>query len=115
MSERPGRILYRTDGTPIVLSQAKGRRRRKVAPWRTRTDQLWIAVTSRWDLGQALVSAFLVGGTIFLTFGLGSWFFGLGADAAWTFWLIGIAMWIFSLAAFFSFFNDPSPRHGQRR
>jgi Zn-dependent membrane protease YugP len=79
-----------------------------VGHWLTETQQ-------RFDLALAAISALLVGGVIFNSFGLASWVFASSATTAWTLWFIGFGLWMFALAVFFTFMNHPAPRHGIRR
>jgi Zn-dependent membrane protease YugP len=122
------RYFYRADGTwttdrgwagPARDAVRSHRARRQTAAglgevaenvghWLTETQQ-------RFDLALAAISALLVGGVIFNSFGLASWVFASSATTAWTLWFIGFGLWMFALAVFFTFMNHPAPRHGIRR
>jgi hypothetical protein len=122
---RPARILFSGDcveGDLSMVLEAEGPTRRYFyrADGTWTTDRGWAgpardAVRSRFDLALAAISALLVGGVIFNSFGLASWVFASSATTAWTLWFIGFGLWMFALAVFFTFMNHPAPRHGIRR
>lgn len=77
-------------------------------------EKVWKA-TGKYDISLAVVSAMLVGGFIFNSFAMASYFFALDHRKVWAMGSIGIALWLFALAVFFLFLTAPVPRHRQRR
>lgn len=75
----------------------------------------WIRQSQyRFDVALAVVSFFLVMGTIFLAFGLAAMAF-FSSAVGWTFWMLGFGQWGVAMTFFFSFMDWPQPRHGRSR
>lgn len=117
------RVFTRQDGTRFSISENDGyrevaRHRAPATSWgELRLAQFgsWVRGSQyRFDSALAVVSFFLVMGTVFLAFGLVAFGFG-DSTTGWTFWLIGFGLWGLSLTFFFSFLDWPQPRHGRNR
>ena len=73
-----------------------------------------ITAVRRFDLAMAGICAMLVGGFIFMGFGLAAYLF-LTSSVALTFWFLGLGLWLFALAIFCFFMDHPLPKHRKRR
>ena len=67
------------------------------------------------DWALATICAMLVFGVIFFVFGGVVQFFRSDSDLAEIFWLFGFGTWVLAFGIFFSFLNNPQPKHRRRR
>lgn len=116
-TRREGIVLHRPDGGVLVLGRVDDPRPRSRRPRPARAGRLDLRnklTATEHDWALAGISGLLVVGVIFFVFGMATWLF-TDLGSAWTYWLLGFGSWVLALGVFFSFMDNPYPKHRRYR